>query len=102
MIKALSQPAAVLILAVAIVAISCISIGVDQRKVGDFSFLADRLEKEKVAFDQPAEASEYYLLKRSPDGQSPIPIKRYLDAIDHMKRMPQYSTAMRAALPSLR
>lgn len=95
-----AHSAAVLILAVAILAISSISIGVDERKVKDFNFSVDHLEKGKVAFDQPGEANDYYVLKRSPDGQSPIPIKRYLDAIDHMKRMPQYSTAMKAVLPA--
>jgi len=61
-----------------------------------------RLDKQAVAFDQPAEANEYFLLKRSPDGHSPIHVQRYLDAIEHMKRMPQYSTANRTMLPSLR
>jgi len=59
-------------------------------------------DKETIAFDQPDEASEYALLKRSPDGHTPIPVRRYLDAIEHMNRMPQYSTASRAALPSVR
>src|SRR5262245_10788209 len=59
-------------------------------------------DAERVAFDQPDEASEYALLKRSPDGHTPIPVRRYLDAIEHMNRMPQYSTASRAALPSVR
>jgi hypothetical protein len=58
------------------------------------------MEKEAVAFDEPAEADEFFLLKRSPDGH-PIQIQRYLDAIEHMKRMPQYSTADRTRLPSL-
>lgn len=65
-----------------------------------FSLSAD-LEKEAVAFDQPAEANEYFLLKRSPNGHSPIQVQRYLDAIEHTKRMPQYSTANRTRLPSL-
>src|SRR6476659_1450396 len=58
------------------------------------------MEKQAVAFDEPAEADEFFLLKRSPDGQ-PIQIQRYLEAIEHMKRMPQYSTADRTRLPSL-
>jgi hypothetical protein len=65
-----------------------------------FGSAAD-LEKEAVAFDQPDEANEYFLLKRSPDGQSPIQVQRYLEAIEHMKRMPQYSTANRTNLPPL-
>jgi hypothetical protein len=60
------------------------------------------IDLERIAYDQPAEASEYYLLKRSPDGHSPIPVKRYLDAIAHGERMPQYSTASGTRLPSIR
>ena len=60
------------------------------------------LEKEAVAFDQPDEANEYFLLKRSPDGHSPIQVQRYLEAIERVKRMPQYSTASRTNLPPLR
>src|SRR5262249_23199025 len=59
------------------------------------------IDREGVAFDQPDEASEYYLLKRSPDGHTPIPVRRYLDAIEHSNRMPQYSTATRTGLPSV-
>src|SRR5215471_9227840 len=59
-------------------------------------------EIDRIAYDQPAEANEYYLLKRSPDGHSPIPVNRYLDAIERGNRMPQYSTASRTRLPSIR
>src|SRR5215475_3105786 len=59
-------------------------------------------DRERVAFDQPDEATEYYLLKRSPDGHTPVPVRRYLDAIDHANRMPRYSTATRTRLPSVR
>ena len=59
------------------------------------------LQNEALAFDQPAEANEYFLLKRSPDGHSAIQVQRYLDAIEHSKRMPQYSTATKRSLPSL-
>jgi len=65
-----------------------------------FSF-PTHLETEAVAFDQPAEANEYFLLKRSPDGRSAIHVQRYLDAIQRSKRMPQYSTASRRILPLL-
>ncbi len=64
--------------------------------------LSPDLEKASVAFDEPAEANEFFLRKRSPDGHSPIQPQRYLDAIEHMKRMPQYSTANRTSMPSLR
>ena len=71
-------------------------------KTGQPAFLPGLVEKEAVPFDQPEEASEYFLLKRSPDGHSPIPFQRYLDAIEHMNRMPQYSTANRTILPPLK
>lgn len=44
-------------------------------------------------FDQPAEAQEFFLKKRSPDGLSPISAQQYLRARDQMKGMPVYSTA---------
>jgi hypothetical protein len=39
------------------------------RKELEISASAD-LKKDAVAFDQPAEANEHYLLKRSPDSHS--------------------------------
>lgn len=44
-------------------------------------------------FDQPAEAQQFFLRKRSPDGVSPISAQQYLRARDQMKGMPVYSTA---------
>lgn len=60
------------------------------------------LGAEAVPFDKPAEANEHFLLKRSPDGRTPLDVQRYVDAIEHSKRMPQYSTANRSILPSQR
>src|SRR5262249_7459961 len=79
------------------------SVGPNPNKADRYSeSYSTETDRDAVAFDKPDEASEYYLLKRSPDGHSPIPIRRYLDAIDHMNRMPQYSTASRTRLPSVR
>src|SRR4051794_6314874 len=50
-------------------------------------------EKERESYDQPDEAAEFFRRRRIPPGESEIPIERYLTAIDHIKRMPQYSTA---------
>lgn len=51
-------------------------------------------EKEKLKrFDQPDKAQEYYRLKRSLDGKSPVPVKQYFKALDQIKKMPRYSTA---------
>jgi len=54
-----------------------------------------RLHKSKPkAFDSPAEAREFYRLKRAPLGKGPVPIERYFKAIEHMKQMPSYSTRL--------
>src|SRR5262245_8260220 len=92
--------------AFAVVLVSLITVSDSPHKIdlttsrGSF-YSTHILDEEPVAFDQPAEAQEYFLLKRSPDGHTPIPVKRYLDAVEHMNRMPQYSTADRTTLPSI-
>ncbi len=45
-------------------------------------------------FDSPAEAREFYRLKRAPLKKGPIPVERYLNAIEHVKQMPAYSTRL--------
>jgi hypothetical protein len=92
-------PTAALMLAVLLIAASINFDKNEARRDHGFGYSAD-LEKEAIAYDQPAEANEFFLLKRSPDGHSPVPVQRYLDAIERMKRMPQYSTANRTGLPS--
>jgi photosystem II stability/assembly factor-like uncharacterized protein len=57
-------------------------------------------EKKKKRYDQPAEAQAFARLKRAPDGQSAIPVERYLVAAERVKRMPRYSTASRSFMPS--
>lgn len=42
-------------------------------------------------FDQPAEAQEFFALKRVPDGATAIPVERYLEAREHARLMPQHS-----------
>jgi hypothetical protein len=49
--------------------------------------------------DDPAAAGEWFILKRSPDGVSPIPVDKYIDALNHMKGMPRHSTATRTLAP---
>ncbi len=46
------------------------------------------------AFDSPAEAREFYRLKRAPLGKGPVPVDRYFKAIEHVKQMPAYSTRL--------
>ena len=43
--------------------------------------------------DQPSERQEFFALKRVPPGESRIPVERYLQAREQMKRMPLHSTA---------
>ncbi len=45
-------------------------------------------------FDQPDEAAEYFLLKRLPKGASELPVEKYQAALQQMKNMPVYSTAL--------
>ncbi len=45
-------------------------------------------------YDQPDEAMKYYLAKRLPEGETELPIDRYFEGLDHMRAMPQYSTAL--------
>lgn len=52
------------------------------------------------AYDQPREATEHYLRKRLPAGESELPVERYFAALDQMRHMPQYSIAERSELPS--
>lgn len=52
-------------------------------------------------YDQPDQAQAYFLLKRLPEGETELPIEKYFQARDEMSRMPQYSTALNQALPSL-
>ncbi len=53
-------------------------------------------------FDQPGEANEFFLAKRSPDGKSPIDVNLYVEALERIQDMPQYSTALNRVLPSRR
>ena len=58
--------------------------------------LARKLEKVKKRprpYDQPAEAQEFYVLKRAAPGEKVLHPEKYLEALEHMRRMPRYSTA---------
>ncbi|HKH46103.1 MAG TPA: hypothetical protein VKM72_15690 [Thermoanaerobaculia bacterium] len=65
--------------------------------------LARRLQQEQGElrrYDQPDKALEHYRRKRAPVGEAAIPVERYLVALEHMAKMPQYSSARRTVLPS--
>lgn len=57
-------------------------------------------ERQPLRYDQPAEAQEHFVRKRVPAGEGAIPVERYLSALEHMAKMPQYSTARKNVLPS--
>jgi hypothetical protein len=50
-------------------------------------------------FDQPREALEWYLQKRLPKGEKQLPIERYFEAKEKIKRMKRFSTASNKNLP---
>jgi hypothetical protein len=51
-------------------------------------------------FDQPREALEWYLQKRLPKGEKQLPIERYFEAKEKIKRMKRFSTAHNKNLPA--
>lgn len=53
-----------------------------------------------VHVDSPAEAQEFFRLKRAPVGETAIPVERYFAALERMRVMPQHSTARNMDLPS--
>jgi len=55
------------------------------------------LRDERTLVDTPNEAAEFFRSKRVPVGQNELPVERYLSALYHVKRMPSYSTALRAS-----
>ena len=53
-----------------------------------------------AAPDHPAEAQEYFLLRRLPRGMRHLPVERYEQARRAMARMPRFSSALNLALPA--
>lgn len=52
------------------------------------------------AYDQPDAAAQYYRLRRIPEGETELPVERYLVAREQMKTMRRYTTALHSLLPS--
>ena len=50
-------------------------------------------EEEGKRADEPDKATQYYLEKRLPEGETELPLERYIQAQEEMKLMPLYSTA---------
>jgi hypothetical protein len=64
--------------------------------------LTEVLKEKGEGYDEPAEAQEFFNLKRSPDGRSPVRKEWYVKAIEHAEEMPQYSTATASFHPPAR
>ena len=61
----------------------------------------ERAEEERERYDKPGEAAEYFRSKRLPEGELEIPVEKYLLGVEQMRELPQYSTRINSALPSL-
>jgi photosystem II stability/assembly factor-like uncharacterized protein len=57
-------------------------------------------ESEMDRFDKPQEALEFYLQKRLPKGEKQLPIERYYEAKEKIKKMKRFSTRGNKNLPS--
>lgn len=55
--------------------------------------------EEVLRSDQPREAVEWYLQKRLPKGEKNLPVERYFQAKDKIKKMKRFSTAKNKNLP---
>ncbi len=51
------------------------------------------LVRESKRADDPDRAMQYFLQKRLPEGETELPIERYVEAMEEMRRMPLHSTA---------
>ncbi|HEV2837365.1 MAG TPA: Ig-like domain-containing protein [Pyrinomonadaceae bacterium] len=57
-------------------------------------------DEEMDRFDQPREAIEWYLKKRLPKGERELPVERYFQAKEKIKKMKRFSTARNKNLPA--
>ncbi len=62
-----------------------------------FKKQADRRDMDR--FDKPREAVEWYLQKRLPKGERNLPVERYFQAKEKIKRMKRFSTVHNKNLP---
>jgi photosystem II stability/assembly factor-like uncharacterized protein len=58
-----------------------------------------RDKKSKETYSEAAEAHEYFYLKRSPDGHTPVSPELYIRAIRQAELMPQYSSSRNRFYP---
>ena len=60
---------------------------------------AGESEEEVLRSDQPRESIEWYLQKRLPKGEKNLPVERYFEAKEKIKKMKRFSTAKNKNLP---
>ncbi|MGH9822425.1 MAG: hypothetical protein ACREDR_04140, partial [Blastocatellia bacterium] len=58
------------------------------------------LAEQATPEDEPAEAEDFFRLKRARDGVGQVPIRRYLRANERARLMPQHSIATETMIPS--
>src|SRR6185436_8138555 len=63
-----------------------------------FLFKSDS-ETDVDRFDQPREALEWYLKKRLPKGEKQLPVERYFEAKEKIKKMKRFSSRGNKNLP---
>jgi uncharacterized protein (TIGR03437 family) len=54
----------------------------------------DRSEKSFVTFDEPREATAYFVKKRMPEGEKELPVEKYFEAATRMRGMDLFSSAL--------
>ncbi len=52
------------------------------------------IDRARARYDKPREAMEFFRMKRLPEGLKDIPIEKYLEAGERMKRMTRYSSLL--------
>jgi hypothetical protein len=108
MLVRLFRPVALISVSILVIAVSLNFSSVDKASSPRNRERLSRLEKESVKkfdrelnrFDEPAEAEEFFRLKRSPDQKSPLGAEAYLRAVERAERMPGYSISSGSILPS--
>ncbi|MGH8246469.1 MAG: WD40/YVTN/BNR-like repeat-containing protein, partial [Gammaproteobacteria bacterium] len=90
--------------AVGIILIGCAlviaSVSIDEKISETELEEADGEARER--YDKPGEAAQFYRLKRLPEGETEMPIERYLVAQEKMRDLPIYSSVHNRLFPSRR
>jgi uncharacterized protein (TIGR03437 family) len=74
----------------------------EEREREEQEEMEHELEEARERYDKPDEAARYLLNRRLPEGETELRFELYLNALEQMLELPQYSTRERRGLPSLR